>query len=231
MARFLTLMLLGLSLSVAACNPRSPTPEATPAPGGAVEAGNGGPTSPDRTPDTDWLVIPGQRVGPVTVSTSRADLANRYGESALTDAPIAMGEGFTEAGTVVVPGPDQQFSVVWDDATQTSPLLVRDFGPRWQTPEGLGIGVPFSTLKAVLGDFDLYGFEWDYGGTLVLEGSQLDQYDGYLLLRVTPSAPAAAQHPEAYQALSGDRLFASSNPNLDPLNLSVYDMVVYFDAP
>ncbi|MGB3308418.1 MAG: hypothetical protein WBG32_02305 [Nodosilinea sp.] len=222
MARFLIPVLLLLLLPLASCrltaDPDLPTAQ---------------PSSPDLVepdqPAEDTLVIPGQRVGPVTAETSRADLAARYGEDALEDAPIPMGEGTTEPGTVVTPGPDQQFSVVWQDASQTRPWLIKDFGPTWQTPEGLGVGVPYSDVEAVLGDFQLYGFEWDYGGTVVLEGSQLDQHDGYLLLRLSPAATAVDQRPEAYQAVIGSELFASDHPSLDVLDLSIDEIVVYFD--
>ena len=222
MARFLTPVLLLLLLPLASC--RLPA-DSNSAPGQPPAADVAEPDQP-----ADTLVVPGQRVGSVTAETSRADLAARYGEAALEDAPIPMGEGTTAAGTVVTPGPDQQFAVVWQDASQTRPQLIKDFGPAWQTPEGLGVGVPYSEVEAVLGEFELYGFAWDYGGTVVLEDSQLEQYDGYLLLRLEPAATAIDQHAEDYQAVMGDQLFASDNPSLDRLDPSISEMVVYFEA-
>ncbi|WP_052051058.1 hypothetical protein [Leptolyngbya sp. KIOST-1] len=180
-------------------------------------------------PHVDTLVIPGQRVGPVVATTSRAELAEIYGEAALADGSIAMGEGTTEAGTVVTPGPDQQFSVIWQDASQTRPQLIKDFGPAWQTPEGLGVGVPYSEVESALGEFQLYGFAWDYGGTVMLAGSHLERYEGYLLLRLKPADTALDRHPEAYQSMMGDQLFASDNPLLDQLEVAVGEMVVYLE--
>lgn len=219
-ARILTPVLL-LLLPLASC--RLPAPNSP-----AVQPSSADVAEPAQ-PAADTLIIPGQRVGPVTADTSRADLVAHYGEAALDDAPIPMGEGTTAAGTVVMPGPDQQFAVVWQDASQTKPQLIKNFGPAWQTPEGLGVGIPYSEVEAILGDFQLYGFAWDYGGTVMLEGSQLDQYDGYLLLRLKPAATAIDQHSEAYQAMMGDQLFDSSNPNLDVLEPSIYEMVVDFE--
>lgn len=220
MARFLTPVLL-LVLPLASC--RLPVAPDLPA------AQLSSPDLVEPAQPADTLVIPGQRIGPVTAETSRADLADHYGEAALDDASIPMGEGTTAPGTVVTPGPDQQFSVVWQDASQTQPQLIKDFGPAWETPEGLGVDVPYSEVEAILGDFQLHGFAWDYGGTVMLEGSQLDQYDGYLLLRLKPAATVIDQHPEAYQAMMGDQLFASDNPSLDLLDPSIYEMVVYFE--
>ncbi|MBW4460028.1 MAG: hypothetical protein KME47_07285 [Nodosilinea sp. WJT8-NPBG4] len=176
----------------------------------------------------DGLVVPGERVGPVTAQTSRADLANFYGEAALSDRPISLGEGSTEVGTVVNPGTDQQFAVVWKDAAQSQPRLIKDFGKAWQIPEGLGVGAPYAAVQAVLGDFDLYGFAWDYGGTIVLEGTTLDQYDDTLWLRLAPSDAAIAANLKAYEAMMGDGIFTSRDPNLTVLDLSVYEMVMSF---
>ncbi|MBE9157715.1 hypothetical protein IQ265_12900 [Nodosilinea sp. LEGE 06152] len=221
MARFLTPVLL-LLLPLASCRLlASPNSSAARPSADVVESAQTA---------ADTLVVPGRRVGPVTAETSRAELAARYGEAALEDASISVGEGTTAAGTVVTPGPDQQFAVVWQDVSQTRPQLIRDFGPAWQTPEGLGIGIPYSEVEAILGNFQLYGFAWDYSGTVILEGSQLDQYDGYLLLRLEPAATAIEQHPEAYQAVMGDQLFASDDPSLDRLEPSISEMIVYFDA-
>ncbi|MBE9137552.1 hypothetical protein IQ254_10065 [Nodosilinea sp. LEGE 07088] len=221
MMRFFTLVLLGLVLAgVSNCDLRSP-----------LDFSAVGTSSPDLPAEaTDWLVVPGQRVGPITAQTTRADLAAIYGEAALTDGPIPVGEGFTEPGTVVSPDPSHRFTVVWADTAQTRPQLVRDFGPAWQTPEGLGVGVPYSTLKAALGNFGIYGFEWDYGGTVVLADSQLAQYQDLLWLRMAPAEAAIAEHSAAYEALLGDQVFASGNPNLELLNLEVIDMVVSLDA-
>jgi hypothetical protein len=177
----------------------------------------------------DYTIIPGDRVGPVTSETSRDELADIYGEDQLEDQPIAMGEGTTEPGTLVDLGPDQQFAIVWRDEAQTEPLLAKDFGTAWQTPEGLGIGVPFSTVQSALGNFKLYGFAWDYEGSLVLEGSDLDKYYGDLLLRVRPTQESVEAHPKAYEAMMGDMLFAGDDPNLEPLDIQVYEMTVYLN--
>jgi len=236
------LLLLAL-LGIAACGgPTTTAPDTgnatgddvTEVPGEDVKPGeetSDGPQDADSGEQVakDYTVIPGERVGPVTPETSRADLAELYGEDKLEDQPIGMGEGTTEPGTLVNLGPDQQFAIVWRDAAQTEPLLAKAFGPTWQTPEGLGVGVPYATVKSVLGNFQLYGFAWDYEGSLVLEGSNLDKYYGDLLLRVRPSQEAVEAHPKEYQAVMGDALFAGDEPNLEPLDIQVYEMTVYLN--
>lgn len=228
MAQLWMTVVLGLALvPLAACQPPdAQRPEAQPSDPPTTTEPNSPPTSHTPGENADGLVIPGQRVGPVTAQTSRADLAEFYGEAALDDRPIFLGEGTTELGTVVNADSDQQFAVVWDDAAQTRPRLIKDFGPAWQIPEGLGVGAPYAAVEAALGTFELYGFAWDYGGTIVLEDTGLAQYEGALWLRLAPSDEAVVAHLDAYQAVMGDGLFASTDPNLAVLDLSVYEMVV-----
>ena len=183
-------------------------------------------------PLQDTTVIPGERVGLITRDTSRVDLVEMFGEAALQDSEIAVGEGFTESGTEVNRETNQAFSVIWVDSSQSRPATVKNFGPDWQTPEGIQVGTSFSDLQTVLGDFQLYGFGWDYGGTIVLEGSDLSNYYGSLILRLQPIDEATfQQQPEAFQAVLGDKLISSQDPNLLPLDLAVSEMVVYLNPP
>jgi hypothetical protein len=179
----------------------------------------------------DYTVVPGQRVGQVTPNTSRQQLAEIYGEANLTDTEVHVGEGFMEPGTVVSFGNQPQFAVVWLDDSRSRPLMAKDFSPDWKTPEGIGVGTPYATLQQQLGSFQLYGFGWDYGGTISLEDSQLDQYYGLLLLRLEPSATAMEDNPEATQATMGERLIPSTDPNLAQLDISVSSMMVYLNEP
>jgi hypothetical protein len=237
-----THLLLFALLGITACGgPATTAPDTDNATGGEVTEVPGedvepeGETTAPQVSDNgeqvtkDHTIIPGERVGPVTPDTSREELAQLYGENNLKDQSIHMGEGFTEPGTLVDLGPEQRFAIVWLDETQTEPLLAKDFGTAWQTPEGLGVGVSYATVQSVLGNFQLYGFEWDYEGSLVLEGSNLDKYYGDLLLRVRPSRESVEAHPKEYEAVLGDALFAGDDPNLEPLDIQVYEMTVYLN--
>jgi len=77
----------------------------------------------------DYTVLPGQRVGQVTSTTSRQQLADLYGENNLQDTEVPVGEGFTEPGTVVSFDNQPQFTVVWLDAGRSRPLMAKDFNP------------------------------------------------------------------------------------------------------
>ncbi|NJN22934.1 MAG: hypothetical protein HC812_19370 [Leptolyngbya sp. RL_3_1] len=175
-------------------------------------------------------IIPGERFGPVSPETSRADLVALFGPDALEDVAVAAGEGTTEPGTRVDLGPEQSFSVVWVDDTQTRPLLVKDFGSVWRTPAGIGLGMTAAELEAVLGPFDFYGFGWDYGGTVVLEGTALDEDYGLLIIRLQPDSDGNTAPSASLQAVMGDRIFNSTDVNLSELGVTVDMMILYLNA-
>ena len=184
----------------------------------------------EASPLTDTLIVPGERVGPITRTTTREDLASLFGEDRLSDESVHIGEGFTEPSTVINLGAEQSFTIVWQDDNRTQPTTVRDFGPAWKISEGIGVGSSLKELKATLGPFQLYGLGWDYQGTLVLEGSQLEQYYGILIVRVAPDPAAIAKNRAAYEAVLGDGLFPSNDPNLTLLDLKVDQLIVYLNG-
>ncbi|NJL46074.1 MAG: hypothetical protein HC922_10940 [Leptolyngbyaceae cyanobacterium SM2_3_12] len=158
--RTLTISWLVLAMAgVTACGDRKSGPTATsepvaPAPEQTIPASpSSGPTAA-----TDFTIIPGQRVGPVTSATSRQDLATIYGEAALQDEPVPMGEGTTEPGTVVNLTPERRFAVVWLDLERSRPLLAKDFGPASENPRRPGGGGRLRDLESGAGAFSALWF-------------------------------------------------------------------------
>lgn len=181
-------------------------------------------------PLRDTLIIPGERVGPITKNTSRQELAKLFGASRLQDKKIFGPEGIGEfAATRVNLGTQGSFTVVWTDAKRTKPANIRDFGSAWKTPQGIGIGTSLAELRKQLGEFKLYGLAWDYSGTILLENTKLASYQGKLILQVAPAPDAAKKFPRQYQAVMGDGTFSSSNPNWQPLGIRVERMIVYLN--
>lgn len=179
----------------------------------------------------DTLVIPGQRVGPVTSKTTKEDLIKLFGKSSLTDKTIPgpEGEGLY-AATQVNLSEDRSFMVVWSDNTRTKPLDVRNLGTAWKTPEGIGVGTPLSELQQKLGEFKLYGLGWDYSGTIKLESSRLSRYQGKLILQVSTAPDADKKFPNDYKAVSGDGTFSSTDHHWKPLGVRLGSMVVVLNS-
>ncbi len=224
----LLLFMTGCGVDLSSLRP-SPSTNAPQEPPTAAPAN---PPSSSQEPDLlgDRLIVPGDRAGAIIQTTSRADLAALLGEDNLHDQDIHVGEGFMEPGTIVYPdSPEDTVTVVWEDAERVQPLSLRDFGTAWATPEGLGIGSSFSTLQSVLGDFELYGYEWDYGGTVQLEGTALEQYSGLLILRAYPTAETVEVAQADYNAVLGDALYSSSSSHIQALAPAVEEMIMFFE--
>ncbi|MDX2214141.1 MAG: hypothetical protein SFY66_12705 [Oculatellaceae cyanobacterium bins.114] len=222
-----------------ASNPSSETPVSnapaetapTPAPEASAPetATANAPAAAETEAEGDTTVVPGERVGPITRDTTRDDLVELFGEDNLKDETIDIGEGESEIGTIVYPDSERSLTVIWTDDTRNKLAAVINLGSAWKTPEGIGVGMPFAELQEKLGEFQLYGFDWDYGGTVMLEGTQLAAYDGLLVLRLQPADDASEKSPSNYQAVVGDKLFSSTDPNFQSLDITVNEMAVSLD--
>ncbi|MBD2436324.1 hypothetical protein [Nostoc sp. FACHB-110] len=178
-------------------------------------------------PLNDTLIVPGERVGPITRTTTKKDLVKLFGQSRVVDKTISGAEGIGSfAATQLNLGRERSLLVVWSDNTRTKPLDVRNLGTAWKTREGIGVGTPWSELCQKLGNFKLYGLAWDYGGTILLDSSKLSRYQGKLILRVDATANAAQKYPRDYNAVLGDSIFSSSNPHWKPLGIKVAQLIV-----
>ncbi len=169
-------------------------------------------------------LIPGDRVGSLTATTTYNDLVEQYGEESLESVEVHLGEGQFAPGTRVHQD-DRSFSVVWTDEQRTAVQSVRDFGVAWQIEPGIGVGTSLIELREKLGEFELYGFGWDYGGTMDLAGTVLEPYQEVLVLRLSPT-PAIPNSMNRYESVMGERLFPSDTPAFQDMNLAVREMIV-----
>ncbi|MEH2092844.1 hypothetical protein [Nostoc sp.] len=185
---------------------------------------------------TDTLIVPGERVGPITRTTTKKDLVKLFGASHLVDKTISGAEGIgsfaatqlnlNQGRCLTTSCSASTLLVVWSDNTRTKPLDVRNLGSAWKTREGIGIGTPLSELRKKLGNFKLYGLAWDYGGTILLDSSKLSRYQGKVILRVDAAPNAYEKFANDYQAVSGDGTFSSSDRHWKPLGIRLAEIIV-----
>ncbi|WP_414572721.1 hypothetical protein [Nostoc sp. CCY 9925] len=176
---------------------------------------------------TDTLIVPGERVGPITRTTTKQDLVKLFGASRVVDKTIPGAEGIGNfPATQLKLDRGRSLLIVWSDNTRTKPLDVRNLGSAWKTREGIGVGTPLSELRKQLGNFKLYGLAWDYGGTVLLDSTKLSRYQGKLILRVDAAPNAYEKFPNDYQAVSGDSTFSSSNSHWKPLGIKLSEIIV-----
>ena len=199
--------------------------------------------APPQDAPSDWQIIPGDRVGPITAETSEVMLERLYGADNVETADVEIGEGFTEPGTVVYPeDPQRRLEVVWLDQSRLVVKEVRLTGETsaWHTRDGISLGTTLKEIEVINRfPFRLAGFAWDYGGTIVGCGrgrlGMIGCADGdddtessrsrYIVIRLGPDVEARGE--PAYRQVIGERVFSSGHPAMQKLNPRVYQIVVY----
>lgn len=195
-------------------------------------------------PPIDWLIVPGERVGPITAGTSEAMLRSLFGPENVVPGNVYVGEGFSEPGAAVYPDDAMQYlEIIWQDNTRAAVRAVRLTGDstRWHTAEGISLGSTLKEIEAQNGfPFRLFGFAWDYGGTVAgcgrgrlqllgCTGDDGSRQTRSILLRLQPDVEARAL-PE-YRQVLGEKEFSSGHPAMQALNPGVYQILVTFPAP
>jgi len=177
----------------------------------------------------DLTVIPRVRVGAISATTTYADLTRLFGADKLSDRSFDLGEGFMQPATRVDLGEARSLTVIWENDRRTQVLGVGELGSDWKTPEGIGMGTSLQELQEILGSFQLAGFEWDYAGAVLLDGTKLEKYQGWLYLQVLPDREATERFAEDYRAVIGDELFDSTNSHMQALNPTVRSAIVQLE--
>ena len=192
-------------------------------------------------PERDWLIVPGERVGPIGAETSDAALAALFGPDNVRPVDVQLGEGFTAPGTAVYPDdPARRIEIVWSDGTRTTPKEIRLTGASsvWRTREGISLGSTLREIERLNGyPFKLAGFAFDAAGTIVdcgrgrltmlgCTGADADRgrQPRQLVVRLMPEVAWVAA-PE-YRQVIGDRIFSSGHPAMQALDPRVYQMIV-----
>lgn len=206
-------------------------------------------TARPTTPASDFLIVPGVRVGPVRATTSEAALVKLLGRSVVTVADTLYGpEGDALIGTTLYKGTADEVQIFYGDEekrTRPAAVIVRpkpyndDGDPiqfpaptRWATADGLRIGMTLKELERRNGKpFALWGFAWDYGGEITdWKGGKLDQTNPKLSVGITLGAPAVrtAAQEKAYDTVQGDTKFVSSGAAMQLLNPVITKLSVGF---
>jgi hypothetical protein len=192
----------------------------------------------------DWLIVPGKRVGPITASTTRADLNAMFGNQNVQEQNLDIAEG-PEAATVVLgDDPSAALAITWDKehvatihicfGTQTGPC-------RWRTASGIRIGLPIRELEKLNEKaFQVGGYGSDAQGAVVSWRKGMLEEDpascGHLVVRLTPAAELAGrtmskQEQSSYKQLQGEKPYSSNYLSLLDLNPIVSSLEVQFIGP
>jgi hypothetical protein len=181
----------------------------------------------------DWIVEPGVRAGPITASSSEDDLRRAFGDSAVADKDIDVGEGVTEPGTVIYgTTPAKRLAVLWKNKRPSRVIICYQWlqgDCMWRTTGGIGFHTSLKDLERLNGrPFKLFGFGWDRSGTVFsFEGGNLAALiKGGLILQLNPDE--AGTGSDEYRNVLGEGEFLSSLPAMQKLNPTVNSMELEF---
>lgn len=196
-----------------------------------------------RAQKNDWLIVPGQRVGPITAATTRAELDTLFGKENVHDGSFEGGD-VPEAATVVWGGDSSTaLAITWDRerpaaihvcvGTQTGPC-------RWRTASGIRIGMPIRELEKVNGkSFQIAGLGIGQGKVVSWRKGALEidtAVCGQLIVGIAPLAgaegrPLSKNETSSLKQLQRDKPVSSSwlaSMDLDPV---VSGLTLEFSGP
>jgi hypothetical protein len=108
----------------------------------------------------DWLIVPGERVGPITARSTEASLREAFGSAAIVPATIQIDKTTAAPGAEIYRGkPGESLAVVWPRKERGLwwPLLAipcyGSKGPdcRWRTAAGVRVGLSVAELEKLNG--------------------------------------------------------------------------------
>ncbi len=166
--------------------------------------------------------------GPFARSMSHASLVKAFGANNIAVQSVGTGEGETDKASVIFPRDKaRRIEVLWrDDKRRRNPAEIRlGVASAWQTAQGIRRGTPLAEVETLNGKpFKLYGFGFDYGGTVTdWKGGTLARQDGgcLLILRfmMRENADNAAIYGEERSFNSDDAGMRTAAPIVDAVSL------------
>ena len=164
---------------------------------------------------------------PVKPTDTAVSLQQRYGDQARAETLYGP-EGIEFPGLVLWPDdPARRLEVAFieeEQHTVSSVMLGR--ASNWRIA-GLAIGDPLARVNAANGrPFKLWGFGWDYGGTVSdLAGGRLAMLPGgcRVVMAVGPREDIALP-----DGLVGDRELSSDDPRLEAADVMIHELSLGF---
>jgi len=110
----------------------------------------------------DWLIVPGQRVGPITAKTTRGSLDALFGNENVQDRNLELSEA-PDVATVIYGGDSSAaLAVTWDKERVSTIHICYGTNTgtcRWRTASGIRIGLPVRELEKLNGkSFQIAGY-------------------------------------------------------------------------
>jgi hypothetical protein len=183
---------------------------------------------------SDTLIIPGKRFGPITQITTYQNLVEHFGNYRLINRDFFGAEGevtlpSTEVRFLGVNQTFTAFTVVWKNNLRNAPLQVFTTDPAWKTMEGIHVGMTFSQLQKIIGEFQINGIEWDYGNQVIINQARWQKHFNRFSISIALQSLSSEQFPKDYEAVSGENYTSSLNPHWKNLKPSISSLHLSFD--
>lgn len=176
--------------------------------------------------------------GPFRPDASAASLAKQFGARNVVNSDIDVGEGLTEPGAIIFGTSSMdRVEVLWlepEAARRLRRVSVRQPttsrpASQWRTSGGLALGTHLRDVERLNGRvFQLAGFGWDYGGTVMSwAGGKFDTDQPSACrtrARFTTGESLTEEHQRWRRDVIGDRDFSSGHPAMQALDPYVYEI-------
>lgn len=172
--------------------------------------------------------------------TTFDDLVQIFGASNVIEAEIHEDEGFFDFGALIFPGSADEVEVFWHDPEIRQSLRkvrIKGSSSSWKVPNGLELGLDLRSIEALnRRPVRLYGFGWEYEGTVrSWENGQLEPLgDSSCRLIVRFGADFSKVPRERiveHGNVTGSDIYSSGHPTMQLLNPSVRELSLLLDRP
>lgn len=168
------------------------------------------------------------------------ELIEKYGKENVKYDTIWGAEGEFTMGTVLFPKTNDEVDITWNDSlnrnltaatikanydTKTDKIIT---ATNWKTRDAITLGTTLEEILKLNGkDFTLYGFGWDYGGSVnSWEKGKLEPKGISIIFGESNEGQRDLTEDE-YTSILGDGEFTSANPLIRKYNPVVLQLSVY----
>jgi hypothetical protein len=179
--------------------------------------------------DKKFLIVPGERFGPITSEASEESLKQQFGPENIPRARMYVGDGMEMDGIVVFPNlPEKAVQVFWfeEDPKRVKRIQIRGAKSEWKTAQGITLGTTLRELESLNGvPFDLLGLGWLGGSVSDWKGGALEG----LTLRCDDISVELTEEEAA--SILGDQVVHSYAPAMRKANPKVSSIAIRFTGP
>jgi hypothetical protein len=164
-----------------------------------------------RGQENDWLIVPGERLGPIRSDITRAGLDRLLGKARVHDQPVDSGEGPEPATVVFSEMRGAALAIFWRDLRTISNVMIcyrpEDSPCKWYAEGGVSLGTSLERLETLNGRaFQIAPWGSEGGGSVSWRGGRLagvlgDGVNNSLWLTLDFRSPPEGYTPQQHRLL------------------------------